>query len=215
MRAVRFVVVLAVALATAGLSVVPAVAATDPREISAREYFVAGRYQEALDLFAKLYAETLHPNYLRNIGRCYQNLGEPDKAITNFRDYLRKAKNVSHDERTEVEGYIAEMEKLKEQQQKEREAAPKAAESSSETASSAPPPNLNAPAPTATASATLVAAPAGAQTGEQTESGPVYTKWWFWTVIGVAIAGGVGAAFAAGAFKKTQNASCPSGFTCP
>ena len=207
--------VVSLAVWIAALSAAPAVAATDPREITAREYFVDGRYQEALDLFAKLYAETLHPNYLRNIGRCYQNLGEPDKAITNFRDYLRKAKNVTHDERTEVEGYISDMEKLKERQEKERESAPKTAEPSHEAAtSSAPPPSLSAPPP-ASAPTTLVAAPAGTEPREQTESAPVYTKWWFWTLIGVAVAGGVGAAFAAGAFKKTQDASCPSGFTCP
>ena len=63
--------------------------------MQAREAFAAGRYQDALDLFAKLYAESLNPIYLRNIGRCHQNLGEPERAITSFRDYLRKAKHVA------------------------------------------------------------------------------------------------------------------------
>ncbi len=99
-------------------------AATDPREIKAREDFVGGRYQEALDLFAKLYAETLHPNYLRNIGRCYQNLGEPDRAITSFRDYLRKGKDISPAEHAEIDGYIAEMEALKRQRPRRSESPP-------------------------------------------------------------------------------------------
>ena len=68
----------------------PVLAETDKREIQARESFAAGRYQDALDMFVKLYAEKVHPNYLRNIGRCYQNLGEPDKAISSFREYLRQ-----------------------------------------------------------------------------------------------------------------------------
>ena len=101
-------------------------AATDPREIKAREDFVGGRYQEALDLFAKLYAETLHPNYLRNIGRCYQNLGEPDQAITSFRDYLRKGKDISPAEHAEIDGYIAEMEALKRQRAAASESPPAA-----------------------------------------------------------------------------------------
>ena len=67
------VAVLALVLGAAGVG-----AAGDPRELKAREDFAAGRYQQALDVFAKLYAETLHPVYLRNIGRCYQNLGDPD-----------------------------------------------------------------------------------------------------------------------------------------
>ena len=62
--------------------------AADQRELKAREAFAAQRYQDALDLFAKLYAETLHPIYLRNIGRCYQKLGQPVKAIDAFQEYL-------------------------------------------------------------------------------------------------------------------------------
>ena len=100
-----------------------AYAAPDARELKAREYFASRRYQEALDLFAKLYAESLHPNYLRNIGRCYQNLGQPDRAIVSFHDYLRKAK-VSPEERIEIEGFIKEMEDLKRQQQETAASAP-------------------------------------------------------------------------------------------
>jgi tetratricopeptide (TPR) repeat protein len=88
-------------------------AAPDPREMKAREAFAAGRYQDALDLFVKLYAEKLHPNYLRNIGRCYQNLGEPDRAISSFHEYLRKARKLTAAERAEIERYIGEMEELK------------------------------------------------------------------------------------------------------
>src|SRR5947207_15867329 len=76
--------------------------AADSRELQAREAFAAGRFQDALDLFAKLYAGTLHPTYLRNIGRCYMNLGQPDKAITSFHEYLRKAHHVTKSERAEV-----------------------------------------------------------------------------------------------------------------
>src|SRR6476659_89782 len=75
----------------------------DAREMKARELFAAQRYQEALDIYVKLYAEKLHPNYLRNIGRCYQNLGDPDKAIGSFREYLRKAKSLPGEERAEIE----------------------------------------------------------------------------------------------------------------
>src|SRR3954469_8973217 len=76
----------------AGSPAVEAAPAKDKREMQAREAYAAGRYQEALDIFVKLYAETVHPNYLRNIGRCYQNLNEPDRALSSFREYLRKAR---------------------------------------------------------------------------------------------------------------------------
>src|SRR6185369_16845954 len=50
-------------------------------------------------------------------GRCYQNLGEPDKAISSFREYLRQATDTPPDQRAKVEGYIREMEELKRKRQ--------------------------------------------------------------------------------------------------
>src|SRR3954452_3990333 len=88
----------------------------DKREMQAREAYAAGRYQEALDLFVKLYAETVHTHYLRNIGRCYQTLNEPDRALSSFREYLRKGRDISSKEREEIRGYMNEMEELKRQQ---------------------------------------------------------------------------------------------------
>ena len=203
-------------------------AASDPRELKAREEFAAGRYQQALDIFAKLYAESLHPVYLRNIGRCYQNLGDADKAIISFRDYLRKHKTITADERTEVEGFIDEMEALKKQRAGASTATPPAA------ADSTPPPADPASPPKQTSSINvlttapepksgagngggaapdvLVTAPAG---GARDDSSPVYTRWWFWTLIGVAAAGaGVGIFAATGGFTKTNNAGCRTGYMC-
>ena len=93
-------------------------------EMKAREDFAAGRYDEALELFAKLYAETLNPVYLRNIGRCHQKLRHPDKAIDAFKDYLAKGKKISTDERAEINGYIKEMEALRDEQAKQQQAPP-------------------------------------------------------------------------------------------
>jgi len=100
----------------------PALAAPSKKEIQARQEFAAGRYAAALELFAQLYAQTLHPTYLRNIGRCHQELGDPDKAIASFRQYLAKARDLKPAERQEVEGFIAEMEALK--RKRDESAAP-------------------------------------------------------------------------------------------
>jgi tetratricopeptide (TPR) repeat protein len=183
-------------------------AAADPREIKAREDFVGGRYQEALDLFAKLYAETLHPNYLRNIGRCYQNLGEPERAITSFRDYLRKGKDISPAEHAEIDGYISEMEALKRQQAEASESPP---------AAEHPAPVVPLPSGGSSASPApvVIVEPASTPAASSEAPTPVYGRWWFWALIAAGVAAGVGVAAAAGAFTKTQDASCPAGFTCP
>jgi len=192
-----------------GVGAVRAQAASDTREIKAREDFAAGRFQEALDIFARLYAESLHPIYLRNIGRCYQGLGNADRAIATFRDYLRKAKGISQDEQKEIEGYIKEMEELKRQ----HEAAAEQPSPPPKSVPSAPEPP--APAQTNT-QAVLVSKPPTTAPAEA--SSPIYTKWWFWTLVGAAAVGaGLGIAAATGTFDKTQNAPCPtaSGFVCP
>jgi tetratricopeptide (TPR) repeat protein len=162
----------------------------DPREMQAREAFAAGSYKEALDIYTKLYAEKLHPTYLRNIGRCYQKLKEPEKAIDTFRDYLNKAKNLAASEQKEIDGYIADMESLKERQAAEK-------------APAAPPPVAPAPklqpAPPAPETQLIAEAPAPAP-----ESPPFYKRGWFWgAAAGVVAAGVVGALWAAGVFSKS------------
>ena len=187
------------------LTVAPALAAgkkVDKREIEARQAFAAGQYPKALDLYAELYADTVHPTYLRNIGRCYQNLKQPDKAINAFRDYLRQAKKVTAGERGEVEAYISEMEALKKEQQADLAAAK-------------PPvtqptvPVVPAAAPTGpqpNVSQQLVARPQQEPVSEPT---PFYKKGWFWGVVTVAVIGGVvGGLAAGGAFSSKSSIAC-------
>ncbi|HET6148640.1 MAG TPA: tetratricopeptide repeat protein [Polyangia bacterium] len=200
-------------------------AAPDPREMKAREAFAAGRYQDALDIFVKLYAEKLHPNYLRNIGRCYQNLGEPDRAISSFREYLRKARRTSPAERAEIEGYIAEMEQLKTTQASKDSAGGKPAAASAPpgvaAAPSTPPPAAAvvverevAPRSTTQPALDLSARPAPDQEQGQQEARPVYTRWWFWAIVGGVIVAGVGGAAAAGLFTRKVDAPCDMGRIC-
>jgi tetratricopeptide (TPR) repeat protein len=198
---IAVVVALTLALGAARVS-----AATDARELKAREDFAAGRFQEALDIFARLYAESLHPNYLRNIARCYQKLGQPERAIDSFHDYLQKAKDVTPDERKEVEGYIKEMEDLKREQ---------AAAQPTATPGAKPLPSAPEPAtPAASGAATVVVNNPPAETAPAET--PITSKWWFWTLIGgAAVAAGVGIAAAAGVFTTTQNAPCTPPTMCP
>jgi tetratricopeptide (TPR) repeat protein len=170
-------------LSTAAAAPNPAAPPRDGREMQAREAYAAGRYQDALDISVKLYAVQLHPNYLRNIGRCQQNLGQPDRAISSFREYLRKAKNLAPGEREEIEGYIKEMEELKRQQ---AAAARPAAPPPQQPTVPLTPTAIEPTAPPATP-LQLTAPPPG------TEPAPIYKRWWFWTAVGVAVVGGTAA----------------------
>jgi tetratricopeptide (TPR) repeat protein len=185
------------------------VAAPDPRELKAREEFGAGRYEKALDIFAKLYAETLNPIYLRNVGRCYQNLGQPDRAITSFHEYLRKAKGLKPDDRAEIDGYINEMQELKKQQEQAAAARPPAVPAAAPVTSvpAVVPPSETSPPPG-------VAVTAAPPSVARVESPPIYAKWWFWAIVAGAVGAGVGVAAAAGAFTHTVDAPCTTGFQC-
>jgi tetratricopeptide (TPR) repeat protein len=165
--------------AAAAVTSLAAAAAAAPSfaELQAREAYAAGRYQDALDLYVKLYADKLHPNYLRNIGRCYQNLAEPDKAIASFQDYLRKATDLAPAEREEIQGYIREMKQLKQEQQLAagNGRPPRAPPAPRDLVAAAPPPPP--PALVETAPPRPVPPPT-----------PVYRRWWFWTAVGAAAA---------------------------
>jgi hypothetical protein len=81
------------------------------RADAATKAFLTGKYDEALHIFSELYIESDgRPEYLRNIGRCQQKLKQYDLAVDTFRDYLRRMKKVSAEERREVEGFISEIE---------------------------------------------------------------------------------------------------------
>jgi hypothetical protein len=181
-------------------------------EMKARESFAAGRYDEALQSFAKLYAETLNPIYLRNIGRCQQKLKQPDKAIDAFHDYLIKGgKKISADEKAEINGYIKEMEALRDEQASKQQATPPpvtpvapvqpiqpaqpegpppgyTAQPAGAYPGSQRPPGYQPGADQQQPGGTLVAQPSQPQPAS---SGPVYTKWWFWTIVGAVVVGGV------------------------
>jgi hypothetical protein len=120
------------------------------RERKAESAFVAGRYQEAADLLAGLYAEFHNPVYLRNLGRCHQRLKDPEKAIAAFEEYLRLGKGVTATERDEISGFIRDMQELKRQQQAAATPPPP------------PPPPVMAPPPPAVASPEPAPAPAPA-----------------------------------------------------
>jgi len=162
-------------------------AGDDGAEMKARTHFAAGEYKEALEIYARLYAETMHPTYLRNIARCHQNLGNPDKAISSFREYLRKAHDLTPDQRKEIEGYIAEMERLKES--RAGTASPPA------TAPPAAPPPAPVPAavaPPAESTPALVGPPTVTASGTSSDDGGAfYTRGWFWGVVAGVVAAGV------------------------
>ena len=124
-RCLRGVLAMPTALALLLVNTPARAQQVDPRETQARSECLAGRFQAGVDLLAQLFAETANANYIYNQGRCYEQNGKPDEAVLRFREFLRKAKNLSAEEKTEVNGHIAECQTMKAEQ--EGRAAPGAA----------------------------------------------------------------------------------------
>jgi hypothetical protein len=118
------------------VSAAPAPAFAQPRELTAKQRadkekrekkaltdFSAGKYQEAIDLMAELYADFQEPMYYRNIGRCYQKLGDPDRAIAAFEEFLAKGKDAPPASIAETKELIKQMQELKQKRAAEHTAA--------------------------------------------------------------------------------------------
>jgi hypothetical protein len=134
-------------VAICGLVVAPLQPATAQPQAQAdrmkevKKACAAGDFDRGVRLLADLYAETNDPTAIYNQGRCYQQNAEPERAAARFREYLRKAKDLSPADRAEVEGFIREA---------DAEAAVRAqrAAQPAPAAPAPPPPQWTAPAPT-------------------------------------------------------------------
>jgi hypothetical protein len=135
---------------------------------AAAKAFVHGQYEEALAIYVDLYAQSGgRPEYLRNIGRCQQKLNRYAPAIESFKDYLRRAKNITAEEKREVRQFISELETAR-ANEAGHTAAPAAVAAPAPATSPSSVPAQAAPAPGVTA----VSPPATAPSSEQRPDAP-------------------------------------------
>ena len=163
------------------------------RAKQARQLYKEGQYEDAAKIFSSLsidYPEKLV--FTRNLGACYYHLRRPEPAISNLREYLRRSQEIEAEDRGEVEGWIAEMEKLRDQAIAPPIPAPAVQAAPAPTPVPAPAPVAVAPTPAtppaATSATSLTFVPEAP--AENTTARPLYKTWWLWTGIGVAVAAG-------------------------
>jgi hypothetical protein len=78
--------------------------------------YKAGRYEEAAKILVNL--SVAYPDlliFVRNLGACYYYLRQVDPALSNLREYLARGKDITADDRAQVEGWIGELEHLRSQ----------------------------------------------------------------------------------------------------
>jgi tetratricopeptide (TPR) repeat protein len=84
------------------------VAVREGKERDARKACLEGDYSKGVSLLSELFVDYKAANYVFNQGRCYEQNGLLEEAITRFREYLR----LGPDDRDTAEKHIAECEEL-------------------------------------------------------------------------------------------------------
>jgi hypothetical protein len=134
----------------------------DPRENKARAECLAGRVQTGIDLLAELFTETHNMTYVYNQGRCFEQNGMPHEAILRFKEFLRKGKDLSAEEKAEVTSHVNECQAELDAQSKSSQPLPRAVEKPEPVAAMTPPPSPSPVSQTAGAAPASPPAPPGA-----------------------------------------------------
>ncbi len=87
-----------------------AFARSQSKERQAKKACLSGEYAKGVSILADLFVETNDPTFLYNQGRCYEQNVRYVEAAERFREYLRKAPNLSSEDRGEVDKHIADCE---------------------------------------------------------------------------------------------------------
>jgi tetratricopeptide (TPR) repeat protein len=83
---------------------------TPAKDKAAQKACAKGDYQKGVDILADLLVDTKDPTFIYNQGRCYQQNNRWEQAISRFKEYLRKAKDISNNDREEAESQIRDCE---------------------------------------------------------------------------------------------------------
>lgn len=154
--------------------------ATKLYESGSKHYNLA-EYAESLVDFKAAYRLVPDAAFLFNIGQSHRQLGESEEAAQAYRAYLRVSTKVTPEKRAAVEKFIADAEAI--MRARAAQVGPTGVEAPTGDGVQAAPsafPGLIQP----------VAEPAARRTK------PVYKRWWFWTIAGVVVGGGVAAGIA-------------------
>jgi hypothetical protein len=84
----------------------------DTQEHSARKACLSGNYQKGVEVLSDLFIRTEDPIYIYNQGRCFEQNGRCEEAVNRFREYLRKDKKMTADEKADAEKHIADCQAL-------------------------------------------------------------------------------------------------------
>jgi tetratricopeptide (TPR) repeat protein len=79
----------------------------EEKEREARTACLGGDYTKGVMILSELFVSTRDATYIYNQGRCFEQNGRFQEAITRFQEYLRVAKDAGPAERAEAERHVS------------------------------------------------------------------------------------------------------------
>jgi tetratricopeptide (TPR) repeat protein len=172
----------------------------------ARKLFDLGRFEQAARAYEQAYLAKPLPVFIFNLAQCHKRIDRLENqkfALHYFERYLATPAGAAEREKLEpqlaaVRQRIEELEQRATSQARQETTTPTSqavdepgAASQAAVVAPRPRPDLSPPAP-APGDETLGAAPVVRDQPEPAPPDrPIYKKWWFWTVAGAAVVGGV------------------------
>jgi len=150
--------------------------------------FDEGRYDAALGYFEDAYRISERHLLLYNIGQAQDRLRRDEEALATFRRYLEIVEDPPY--RLQVESRIRNLEESVERRQREHEAL-EAAERREEELRHQEPGDSGA------------LSPSGPDRVDEDDGG-ILSQWWFWTIVGVVVVGGIAIGVGAAASGGTE-----------
>ena len=170
--------------------------------VAANALYEAGSYEEALREFLAGYEVSPLPDFLLNAGQCYRKLGQLDKAVDMFNDYLASAAT-DDPWRPKVHKLIAEIRAKRDEELVRGASPPPTAPVPAPPQSTAAPPAMASSSASAGRTAMILSATPPPKTARR---GPIVRRKWFWGVLAggaVVVGGAIALGVALGAPTKT------------
>jgi hypothetical protein len=189
----------------------------ESKERAAKRACLVGDVEKGTGLLADLYVDTNDATYIYNQGRCFEQNGKNDQAVLRFKEYLRKAKNLSQAETDAVLKKIDELQGTAGRQEPGSSQVLAASPASQQSSTSTPTAPTTPPVTSSAAVATMperLGISQSAPPPEPQQSPPIYKRWWFWTGIGAVVVGGVVTAVLLRPKSAATRSTCDLGIAC-
>jgi tetratricopeptide (TPR) repeat protein len=207
---IRVNVVAAMLMALMSVARADKIADAKQHYLNGAKAYEEGDFQRAIDEYRASYDLSRRPLLLYDLGQAYRKLGNNELSLHSYQQFLtRSTEGRDAEYRESATTQIHQLEALIAEQRKVKTAPPDGVtnpepEKIVKPPAEPPPPPVEKPAPVVVKPPVVETPPAVVARDARPAHVPVYKRWWFWTILGVAAAG-VAVGLGVGLTQSTTN----------